>query len=86
MDLGCHCIEISRNFIGKDIQPVEVMCWAATQVHPIDAEDNDVGMVKYANGAIGQFEVSWCFRGQILVVHGAAHSVRGLGRFKPRTA
>lgn len=63
VDLGCHCIEISRNFIGKDIKPVEVMCWAATQVHPIDAEDNAVGMVKYANGAIGQFEVSWCFRG-----------------------
>ena len=39
------------------------MCWAATQVHPIDAEDNAIGLVKYANGAIGQFEVSWCFRG-----------------------
>ena len=63
VDLGCHCIEIARSFIGKDIRPVEVMCWAATQVHPIDAEDNAIGMVKYANGAIGQFEVSWCFRG-----------------------
>ncbi|WP_462266801.1 Gfo/Idh/MocA family protein [Mucilaginibacter sp.] len=63
VDLGCHCIEIGRSFIGKNIKPVEVMCWAATQVHPIDAEDNAVGMVKYANGAIGQFEVSWCFRG-----------------------
>lgn len=63
VDLGCHCIEISRNFIGKNIKPVEVMCWAATQVHPIEAEDNAIGMVKYANGAIGQFEVSWCFRG-----------------------
>ena len=63
VDLGCHCIEIARSFIGKDVRPVEVMCWAATQVHPIDAEDNAIGMVKYANGAIGQFEVSWCFRG-----------------------
>lgn len=63
VDLGCHCIEISRNFIGKQNRPVEVMCWAATQVHPIDAEDNAIGLVKYANGAIGQFEVSWCFRG-----------------------
>jgi predicted dehydrogenase len=63
VDLGCHCIEIARNYIGKDIKPVEVMCWAATQVHPIEAEDNAVGLVKYANGAIGQFEVSWCFRG-----------------------
>lgn len=63
LDLGCHCIEIARNFIGKDILPVEVMCWADTQVKPIDAEDHAIGLVKYENGAIGQFEVSWTFRG-----------------------
>ncbi|MES2645927.1 MAG: Gfo/Idh/MocA family oxidoreductase [Bacteroidota bacterium] len=63
IDLGCHCVEISRNFIGKNVKPVEVMCWAATQVHPIDAEDHAIGLVKYADGAIGQFEVSWAFRG-----------------------
>ena len=63
IDLGCHCVEIARNFIGKNIKPVEVMCWADTRMHPIDAEDNAVGLVKYANGAIGQFEVSWSFRG-----------------------
>ena len=39
------------------------MCWADTQVHPRDAEDQAIGLVKYANGAIGQFEVSWTFRG-----------------------
>jgi predicted dehydrogenase len=63
IDLGCHCVEISRNFIGKNIRPVEVMCWADTRVHPIEAEDNAIGLVKYENGAIGQFEVSWTFRG-----------------------
>ena len=63
IDLGCHCIEISRNYIGKDVKPLEVMCWADTQVHPIEAEDSAVGLVRYANGAIGQFEVSWTFRG-----------------------
>ena len=63
IDLGCHCIEISRNFIGKDVKPLEVMCWADTQVHPIEAEDSAVGLVKYASGAVGQFEVSWNFRG-----------------------
>ncbi len=63
IDMGCHCIEISRSFIGKQVKPVEVMCWAATQVHPIEAEDSAVGLVKYANRAIGQFEVSWTFRG-----------------------
>ena len=63
LDLGCHCVEISRSYIGKDIKPVEVMCWADTQVKPIDAEDHSIAMVKYENGAIGQFEVSWTFRG-----------------------
>jgi predicted dehydrogenase len=63
LDLGCHCVEIGRNFIGKDVKPVEVMCWADTQVKPIEAEDHAIGLVKYENGAIGQFEVSWTFRG-----------------------
>ena len=63
LDLGCHCVEIARSFIGKDVRPVEVMCWAATQVKPIDAEDHAIALVKYENGAIGQFEVSWTFRG-----------------------
>ncbi len=63
LDLGCHCVEIARSYIGKDIQPMEVMCWADTQVKPIDAEDHAIGLVKYENGAIGQFEVSWTFRG-----------------------
>jgi len=63
IDLGCHCIEIIRNFIGKDIRPVEVSCWADTLVHPISAEDNSIALIRFENGAIGQFEVSWTFRG-----------------------
>jgi len=63
VDMGCHCIEIARSFIGKTIRPVEVVCWGATQVHPIDSEDHAIGLVRYENGAIGQFEVSWSFRG-----------------------
>jgi len=63
LDMGCHCIEIARNYIGKDIRPVEVISVADTLVKPIDAEDNSLGWVRYENGAIGQFEVSWTFRG-----------------------
>lgn len=63
IDMGCHCIEIARTFIGKGVRPVEVVCWGDTQVHPIEAEDHALGMVRYENGAIGQFEVSWAFRG-----------------------
>jgi predicted dehydrogenase len=63
IDMGCHCIEIGRAFVGKGARPVEVMCWADTQVHPIEVEDSAIGLVRYENGAIGQFEVSWSFRG-----------------------
>jgi predicted dehydrogenase len=63
IDLGCHCIEIGRVFVGKGNRPLEVMCQTDTLVHPIDAEDNAIALVRYESGAIGQFEVSWTFRG-----------------------
>jgi len=63
VDLGCHCIEIIRSFAGKGNRPVEVMCWADTLVHPIEAEDNAIALIKFESGAMGQFEVSWTFRG-----------------------
>jgi len=63
VDMGCHCIEIARNFIGKDVRPLEVTCWTDTQVHPIEADDHAIGLVRYENGAVGQFEASWTFRG-----------------------
>ena len=63
VDLGCHCIEIIRSYVGKGNRPVEVMCHADTLVHPIDAEDNAIGLIRFESGAIGQFEVSWTFRG-----------------------
>ena len=63
IDMGCHCVEIIRNFIGKNIRPHEVMCWADTLVHPVEGEDHGIGLVRFENGAMGQFEVSWAFRG-----------------------
>ncbi|MBP1661216.1 MAG: oxidoreductase domain protein, partial [Candidatus Aminicenantes bacterium] len=63
IDMGCHCIEIGRSFIGKDKRPLRAFCWGATQVHPIEAEDHAIGLVAYEGGAVGQFEVSWTFRG-----------------------
>lgn len=63
IDLGCHCIEIIRNFAGKGNRPVEVLCHTDTLVHPIDDEDNAIALIRFESGAIGQFEVSWTFRG-----------------------
>ena len=63
VDMGCHCIEIIRNFVGKNNKPLEVMCWADTLVHPIDAEDHGIALIRFESGAMGQFEVGWAFRG-----------------------
>ena len=63
VDLGCHCIEIIRSYVGKGNRPVEVMCWSDTMVHPINAEDNAIALLRFESGAVGQFEVSWTFRG-----------------------
>ncbi len=63
IDLGCHCIEIVRNFVGKGNRPVEVLCHTDTLVHPIADEDNAIAPIKFESGAVGQFEVSWTFRG-----------------------
>jgi predicted dehydrogenase len=63
IDLGCHCIEIIRSFVGKGNRPVEVLCHTDTLVHPIDDEDNAIALIRFESGATGQFEVSWSFRG-----------------------
>lgn len=47
IDLGCHCIEIIRTFVGKGNRPVEVMCHTDTLVHPIDDEDNAVAFIRF---------------------------------------
>ncbi|MEM8897051.1 MAG: Gfo/Idh/MocA family oxidoreductase [Bacteroidota bacterium] len=63
IDIGCHCIELGRSYLGKHNKPLEVMCWADTLVKPIEAEDHAIGLIKYESGAMSQFEVSWAFRG-----------------------
>ena len=63
IDLGCHCIEIIRNFVGKGNRPVDVLCHTDTLVHPISDEDNAIALIRFESGAVGQFEVSWTFRG-----------------------
>ena len=63
VDMGCHCLEICRSFIGKDVRPVEAMSLMDTLVHPIAAEDTALAWVRFENGAIAQIEASWTFRG-----------------------
>jgi predicted dehydrogenase len=60
---GATACEIVRSFVGKGNRPVEVMCWSDTLVHPIEAEDHAIALVRFESGAVGQVEVSWAFRG-----------------------
>lgn len=63
LDLGCHTVEVIRSFMGKHNRPIEVMCWADTLVHPIEAEDHAIALIRFESGAMGQFEVGWAFPG-----------------------
>ncbi len=63
VDMGCHCIEIIRSFVGKGRLPLEVLATADTTVHPIKAEDSSLALIRFEGGALGQVEVNWTFRG-----------------------
>jgi predicted dehydrogenase len=67
LDMGCHTIEAARYFIGKDVQPVEVLAWGDSLVHTdkTTAEDNAIILLRFANGALGQSELSWTARGSL---------------------
>lgn len=67
LDMGCHTIEAARYFIGKDVKPVEVLAWGDTLVHSAKttAEDNAVVLLRFADGALGQSELSWTARGSL---------------------
>ena len=40
-----------------------MLCHTDTLVHPIADEDNAIALIRFESGAVGQFEVSWTFRG-----------------------
>ena len=58
--LGCHCVAISRWFIGYDTLPAEVMAWG-DRLHRTDVttEDNGVALIRFADGRLGQVEAGW---------------------------
>jgi predicted dehydrogenase len=63
VDMGCHCIEAARYFLGKDSPVVEVLAWGDTLLHDTKAEDNAVLLMRFRDGQIAQAEVSWTSRG-----------------------
>ena len=65
LDMGCHCIEAARYFIGKENPVVEVIAWGDRLYHHerTDAEDNAVLMMRFEGGQLGLAELSWIARG-----------------------
>lgn len=65
LDMGCHCVEVSRYFFGKDTKVKEVMAWGDTLVHKdkTRGEDNALLVLRFENGGIAHVEISWSSRG-----------------------
>lgn len=78
LDMGCHCIEAARYFIGKETRPVEVMAWAGTLHHQTPLEDNALALLHFENGSVSHLEVSWTSRGGLDLrneVHGTEGAI-----------
>ena len=65
LDMGCHTIEAARYFVGKDVPVVEVLAWGDRLFHhdKTEAEDSAVLLMRFADGQLGQAELSWIARG-----------------------
>ena len=64
IDLGCHCIEIIRNFVGKGEPAGRGACATPTRSSTRSpTRTTRSPSIRFESGAIGQFEVSWTFRG-----------------------
>ncbi len=63
LGMGVHAVAACRLFIGKDVKPAEVFCWADTLEHDVPFEDNAVAMVRFENKAMGQIEAGWSNHG-----------------------
>jgi predicted dehydrogenase len=64
-DMGCHCIEAARYFIGKEVQPVECLGWGELLYHgdKTTAEDNAVLLLRFEGGQMSVTETSWSSHG-----------------------
>lgn len=63
LDLGTHCVELIRSYVGKHDMPTEVVCWTDTRRADTSLDDNAFALIRFASGAVGQVDVSWTARG-----------------------
>jgi len=62
LDNGCHLFDLLRWFIGE----VEAICaHVGTLVYDIQVEDNGIAVLQFRNGAIGEVDASWTYKGDL---------------------
>ena len=66
LDMGCHVVGAFQRLIEGSTR--EVFCSTDTLHHATDCEDNALGMMRFADGTVGQVEASWTVRGGMAVV------------------
>ena len=81
-DLGCHCIEAARGFLGKqDRDYKSVIAWGAhagPQRQDKKGEDNALLVLQMASGGVAHCELSWTTLGGLDLrneIHGSEGSI-----------
>jgi len=66
LDNGCHLFDLLRWMAGE----VEtVSSHIGTLVYDIQVEDNGIAILQFKNGAIGEVDASWSYRGDLFENH-----------------
>ena len=63
LGMGIHAVAACRIFVGKDVMPKEVFCWADTLEHDVPFEDNAIALIRFENDSLGQVEAGWSNHG-----------------------
>ncbi|MBM4437151.1 MAG: Gfo/Idh/MocA family oxidoreductase, partial [Actinobacteria bacterium] len=63
LGMGVHAVAACRLFVGQQVMPQEVFCWADTLEHATPFEDNAVALIRFENKALGQIEAGWSTHG-----------------------
>ena len=60
LDNGCHLFDLLRWLVG-DVESVSAYVGAV--YHDVKVEDNGIALLRFENGALGEVDASWTYRG-----------------------
>jgi len=62
LDNGCHLFDLLRWLVGE---AETISAYVGRLVYDIQVEDNGVAILQFKNGAIGEVDTSWSYRGDL---------------------